>query len=183
MARDSARIYDEYLVASAAAGDRPALGRLVERWQAPLLRHAWRVLGDADRARDAVQDAWVQILRGLARLDDPAAFPAWAFRIVTRRCQRSFGVRLDLPLDEDAAEAVDAPDRPIAGETAAEVTIVLTAMARLPPVQRATLALFYLEELNVAQIATAMDVPPGTVKTRLMHARNKLRAQLEGDQT
>jgi RNA polymerase sigma-70 factor (ECF subfamily) len=51
----------------------------------------------------------------------------------------------------------------------------------LPAPQRASLALFYIEELSVAEIAIATDVPPGTVKTRLMHARNKVRAILEGD--
>lgn len=54
------------------------------------------------------------------------------------------------------------------------------AIARLPPAQQATLALHHLEGLGVAQIALAMDVPPGTVKTRLMHARRKLRQLLEG---
>ena len=93
MTRDAERIYDEYLVAAATTGDRAAASRLVARWQPRLLRHAWRVGGDADLAKDAVQDAWIEILRGLARLDDVAAFPAWAYRIVTRRCQRALARR------------------------------------------------------------------------------------------
>jgi RNA polymerase sigma-70 factor (ECF subfamily) len=51
----------------------------------------------------------------------------------------------------------------------------------LPGPQRVALALFYIEELSVAEIAIATDVPPGTVKTRLMHARRKIRAILEGE--
>lgn len=90
MNRDSERIYDEYLVSAAITGERPALSRLAGRWQPRLYRHAWRVLGDAERAKDIVQEAWVEILRGIGRLDDVVAFPAWAYRIVTRRCQRSF---------------------------------------------------------------------------------------------
>ncbi len=54
-------------------------------------------------------------------------------------------------------------------------------MADLPPEQRATVALFYLEDMGVAEVATALNVPAGTVKTRLLHARRKLRAVLEGD--
>ncbi|MEG3193627.1 sigma factor, partial [Lysobacter sp. D1-1-M9] len=69
MNRDSERLFDEYLVTAAATGDRQAYIRLVERWQPRLLRHAWRVLGDAERARDMVQEAWIEILRGLGRLD------------------------------------------------------------------------------------------------------------------
>ena len=179
--RSSERIYDEYLVACAAGGDRPALTRLVARWQPRLLRHAWRLLGDVEPARDAVQEGWIEIMRGLGRLDDVAAFPAWAYRIVSRRCQRRYRVE---PLDciDDQPEAA-APGHDVmpAGESAAELAIVLAAMARLPNAQRAALALFHGEDLSVAEIAVALDVPPGTVKTRLMHARRKLRALLGDD--
>lgn len=185
MQRDSERIYDEYLVASAQAGDRAAWERLVVRWQPRLLRHAWRLTGHADRAADQVQDAWVDIWKGLRRLDDVAAFPAWAFRIVTRRCQRSWSTNeaahadlldiADTPYDSDHAVAAETMARDI------DVARVQAAMAMLPPGQRAALSLFHLEELSVAEISIALDVPPGTVKTRLMHARLKIRARLEGD--
>jgi RNA polymerase sigma-70 factor (ECF subfamily) len=182
--RDSERIYDEFLVAAAMAGDRPALSRLVARWQPRFLRHAWRVLGDAERARDMVQEAWVEILRGLSRLDDVAAFPAWAFRIVTRRCQRDFRRPVHDSLDVDDAPGMDTPaPQHESGEFRADLSVVMDAICRLPGPQRAALALFYIEELSVAEIAVATDVPPGTVKTRLMHARNKVRAILQGDQT
>jgi RNA polymerase sigma factor (sigma-70 family) len=180
--RDSDRILDEYLIAAAATGDRGAWARLVVRWQPKLLRHAWRVLGDAERAKDVVQEAWVDILRGLRRLDDYAAFPAWALRIVTRRCQRLFrgGER-----DRRIAEEVALDAEPVVAdidvaESVADLPRVLAAVQALPAPQRAALALFYLENLSVAEIAIALDVAPGTVKTRLMHARRKVRAQLEG---
>ena len=185
MNRDSHRIFDEYLVAAAVTGDRPALVRLIERWQPKLLRYAWRVTGDADRAKDMVQEAWVDILRGLAKLDDVAAFPAWAYRIVTRRCHRALHhagreVALD---DEGEMETPFAAAEYVSGESVADVSTVMQAIATLPGPQRAALALFYIEELSVAEIAIATDVPPGTVKTRLMHARNKIRALLEGAQS
>jgi RNA polymerase sigma-70 factor (ECF subfamily) len=88
--RDSERIYDEFLVAAAVTGDPAALSRPVARWHPRLLRHAWRLLGDAERAKDMVQEAWMEILRGLARLDDVAAFPD-TFRLRSRsRCWRKF---------------------------------------------------------------------------------------------
>ena len=181
MNRDSERIYDEYLVAAAMTGDRPALTRLVARWQPRLHRHAWRVLGDAERARDMVQEAWVEILRGIARLDDVVAFPAWAYRIVTRRCQRSFNraSREIVEFDADECEAGTPLTEDDAGEFAAELANVVDAIGKIPPLQRAALALFYIEEMSVAEIAIATDVPPGTVKTRLLHARRKVRALLE----
>ncbi len=56
------------------------------------------------------------------------------------------------------------------------------AIKTLPPEQQAAIALFYLEDMSVAEVAVALDVPAGTVKTRLMHARRKLRDALEGDE-
>lgn len=183
MNRDSERIYDEYLVAAAMTGDRQALTRLVARWQPRLYRHAWRVLGDAERAKDMIQESWVDILRGIGRLEDVMAFPAWAYRIVTRRCQRSFRrmsrEMVELAADESGLDVQVTEDD--AGEFSAELSNVLEAISKLPPLQRATLALFYIEELSVAEIAIATDVPPGTVKTRLLHARRKVRALLEGE--
>ena len=67
-----------------------------------------------------------------------------------------------------------------ASERAAELAIVRVEMQALPAPQRAALSLFYPEDLSVTEIAVALDVPPGTVKTRLMHARRKVREHLEG---
>lgn len=181
MNRETERIYDEFLVAAAVTGDQAALSRLVARWQPRLLRHAWRLLGDAERAKDMVQEAWVEILRGLARLDDVAAFPAWAYRITTRRCQREFQRKHREPFDAEDSEGIAELPENDPGEFTAEVSIVLNAIGTLPGPQRAALALFYIDELSVAEIAIATDVPPGTVKTRLMHARRKVRAILEGE--
>jgi len=180
--RDSERIYDELLVATATDGDRQALDRLIARWQPRLLRHAWRVLGDVDRAQDALQEAWIEILRGIHRLNDVAAFPAWAYQIVSRRCYRALNRSARAPFEEEVVQAEEprVSERE-SGEFSYDLSLVLAALAGLPAPQRATLALFYLEGMTVAEIAVALDVPPGTVKTRLMHARTKLRTQLDGE--
>lgn len=182
MQRDSERIYDEFLVTASAAGDRQAWDRLVGRWQPRLLRHAWRVLGDAELGRDVVQEAWLEILRGLVRLDDPAAFRAWAFRIVSRRCYRVMAGRAREPFDPEEAGIGAEPVVPehATAAFASDLDKVMAAVAVLPPAQRAALALYHLEGMGVAEIAVSLDVPPGTVKTRLMHARRKVREQLEG---
>lgn len=183
MSRTTARLFDEYLAAAARAGDRGAFGRLAERWHPKLLAHAWRLMGEMEAARDVAQDAWVDIARGLVRLDDAALFPAWAYRVVSRRAadairKRSRSRRLG------AAYAAEPPRQDEAArriETAADAEPLASAIAGLPPEQRAAVALFYVEELSVAEIAVATSVPVGTVKTRLMHARAKLRAALKGE--
>lgn len=178
--RGKARLLDEFLVASARTGDRKAWSMLVERWHAKLVAHAWRLTGDPEAARDAAQAGWVDILRGVARLENAEAFPAWAFRIVSRRCAGYIGRtvrRRDLErslVDAPATEAVQAAD-PL------DTIRLRAAIADLPPDQRSAIALFYLEELSVAEVAVALEVPVGTIKTRLMHARRKLRAALEGE--
>lgn len=183
MQRDAERIYDEYLAAAARAGDRAAWERLVSRWQPRLFRHAWRLCGHPELARDLVQEAWIEILRGLQRIDDVAAFPAWSFRIVTRRCHRALRRAGREPDGNEMFDGADEPPAPEheSGEFAVNLRTVLERMQGLPPGQRAALALFHLDHLSVAEIAIALDVPPGTVKTRLMHARRRIRASLEGN--
>lgn len=173
------RLLDAWLVTCAQGGDRVAFGRLAARWNRRLLAHATRLMGHSTPAADVVQAAWVEIVRGLPRLTDPSAFPAWAYRIVTRRAARAIrdlqaGRRLDALLaaqgDVAGVETELPPDQALAA-----------AIRALPPEQRAAIALHYFEELSVAEVAVALMVPAGTVKTRLMHARRKLRAVLEGE--
>ena len=182
MVRHAARIFDEYLAASARAGDRAAFTQLAERWQPKLLAHAFRMTGDYEAARDVAQDAWADIVQGLYRLDDARAFPAWAYRIVTRRTadmirKRQHTRRLG---DAFAAEPRNENASAIGMESSADAEPLRAAMEKLTTEQRAAIALFYIEDFSVAEIAAALNIPAGTVKTRLMHARRKLRAVLEG---
>ena len=177
---DAARIFDDYLVAGARAGDRRAFELLARRWQGKLLAHAWRLLGDREAARDAVQSAWGEIVRGIGRLADERAFAAWAFRIVSRRCARHIGDSVKSRALADALER-EPPPEPDESAAASDVDRLRAAIRTLPPEQRSAIALFHFEGLSVAETAVALNVPAGTVKTRLMHARRKLRATLEGE--
>ena len=179
---DQQRVLDGYLVASARLGDRKAFAVLALRWQKKLLVHAWRLLRDEEAARDAVQEGWTVIVRGVPRLRDEDAFPAWAYRIVSRRCARQ--VRLfqrERALASELHAEADRWEEPSAGADR-DMDRMGSALRCLPPEQQAAVALYYLEELSVAEVAVALDVPAGTVKTRLMHARRKLRAALGGDE-
>ena len=182
MARESKAIVEAYLVAQARLGDAGAQDHLVARYQPKLLRHAYRLLGDADPARDAVQESWLEIFRGLSNLKDDGSFAVWAFRIVSRRCARQIA-RLQKRRTVLAAVSADiathhSPEDK--AELAADRRPLRDAMAKLPAEHRAAIALFYLEEMSVAEVAVALEIPVGTVKSRLMHARQKLRAVLEG---
>ncbi|MEW5983616.1 MAG: RNA polymerase sigma factor [Acidobacteriota bacterium] len=175
--RTRAQIVDEYLVLGAQRGQVGAFERLAERWHPRLLRHARRLTGDAEGAQDAVQDTWLAIARGLIRLEDPARFGAWALRITSRRCADWISGR------QRARQRLAESDRssePLAPAEPPEVrTAVREVLHRLDPAQRALLAMFYVEGLSVGEIAEALVVPVGTVKSRLYHARAQVRAALE----
>jgi RNA polymerase sigma factor (sigma-70 family) len=177
----SGRILDEYLVLRAQAGDAAAFDALVRRWHKRLIAHAWRLTGDAETARDAAQAGWGEIVRGLARLQDPRAFPAWVYRIVSRICARQIGALVRRRQMADALAREPAAEPLGAAVAEADADRLRAAIRALPPEQRSAIGLHYFEELSVAEVAVALDVPAGTVKTRLMHARRKLRAVLEGD--
>ncbi|HYI64724.1 MAG TPA: sigma-70 family RNA polymerase sigma factor [Allosphingosinicella sp.] len=181
MARDRERILDAYLVASARLGDREALGALARRWNGKFIAHAWRLLRDREGAKDAVQESWAEIMRGLSCLRDDGAFAAWAYRIVSRRCARHIG---RIQGERRLAEEVAAPPAKdgLSEPSSLDVEAARAAIRTLPAGQQAAIALFYLEDMSVAEVAVALDVPAGTVKTRLMHARRKLRSALEGDE-
>lgn len=171
------QVFDELLVTLVMAGDRAAANRLAARWQPRLMRTARRYLGDDQMAQGAVQDAWISILRDLVRLRDPARFAPWAFGILRRRCADTLRCRIkgrSRSGDEDGepAQAAAAPDERLA---------ITQAFAALPPDQRLTAQLFFAEGLSLGEISEATAVPVGTVKSRLFHARCKLKAALTGD--
>jgi RNA polymerase sigma factor (sigma-70 family) len=170
------------LVLLAQQGERAALERLAARWRPRHYAHARRLLGSADGAGDAVQDAWVAIVRGIGRLREPERFPAWSYAIVTHRCQDLVRRRMREPKGDPDADPLD----PTPADNA-QRTDLRRAIVALPPDQRAAVALFYIEGFGVEEIAQALLTPAGTIKTRLFHARRALRAQLgaspEGEET
>lgn len=180
MMRTKEQILEGYLVAAAKTGDRAAMGQLATLRGPRLLAHATRLMGDAEAARDVVQTAWIEILRGLGGLQDIAAFRAWSTRIVTRRCARAIrGFQKDRTLAaEFAAETMT--ETPEAGPHAVDAAAVRAAIRRLPPAQATAIALVYLDDMTLPEAAMAMDVPLGTMKTRCMHARAKLKEMLNG---
>ncbi len=176
-----AKALEAYLVAAAQSGDAKALAQLAKMVGPRLLAHASRLMGDAEVARDIVQSAWVDILRALPSLREPAAFRAFALRIVTRKVAAQIKTRQrDRSLAQSYADGAETAAAPL-GDISADAATVRDAINALPPAHRVTLALFYLEDLSVPEVADVLHIPTGTVKTRLMHARAKLRASLEGD--
>lgn len=183
-----------YLVAAAKAGERDAVSRLATLWYPALRGHAYRLLASTDGVDDVAQDAWIDIQRGLGALRDVNAFPAWSLRIVSRRVAKAIKQRqrrrATEPFLENSgpispshatsqASEWDGLSSPPEGEDKVLINQVRETMASLSPDLRATLSLFYTEDLSVAEIAVALDIPKGTVKSRLASARDTLRHKLK----
>lgn len=178
MVRATDRLLNEYRVVAAQAGDRAAWAQLARHWESRMIAHAYRLTGDREMARDAAQQAWGEIVKGLPGLQDARAFPAWAFRITSRACAKEIGKQvrdrdLKAAYASEPLETATPPDEP------SEADVLQAAIRQLPAGERAAIALYHFEEMRVAEVAVALAIPAGTVKTRLMHARRKLRAILE----
>jgi RNA polymerase sigma factor (sigma-70 family) len=180
MQRSPDTVLDELLVLQAQGGDAEALSTLIERWQPRLYRHAVQLTGRHDVAADVTQESWLAVARGIRRLDDPACFPRWVLQIVSRKCTDSVRdqVRQRKLSEEVAAETTELTERGNVG-TSEDAGELRRALANLPGERRALLSMFYWDGLSVAEIAHVLSIPPGTVKSRLHHARQELKQVLE----
>ncbi len=178
MAREVSQVFNEILVMLAQEGDRDALDKLARRWWPRHYTHAGRLLGHSDGAADVVQETWSQIVTGLRKLNDVSKFPAWSYSIVSRRCY-------DLIRRKQSDRKNEIINDEQISDREAEEGLKMDmekALKQLPGEQRAALALFYVEGLKVHEIATALHIPVGTVKTRLFHARTKLKDFLKDNE-
>lgn len=172
MTRSRTRIYEEFLVLETQRGSSEAFDRLVRQVQPSLLAHARRLSGP-EVALDVTQDAWLAIARGIRRLDDPARFRGWALRIVSRSCADALSSSRRRREREEAAAEERRRD---GGEECDDLSELLVI---LPPDERAVLSLYYLERFSVKEIAEVLEIPKGTVKSRLYRARESCREILQ----
>jgi RNA polymerase sigma factor (sigma-70 family) len=170
---------DALLAVRCQLGERAAFDELIARWHEPLWRYLRRLSNSDDTARDLVQDTWLRVFRGIARLRDPAKLRSWLFGVARNvamdrlRSQYAEGSRADVDLEELPAAAEDV-------NLEEEFATLEAGLATLPIVERETLTLFYLRELSLEEIAGLVEVPLGTVKSRLFRARQMLRRALKG---
>lgn len=163
-------------MALAQSGDRRALDWLLRDHQAPLYRHASTIIGDPDLALDALQGSLLLIARRLGTVRDPRWFRAWAYRITTReslRVVRRRGRDRRLFNDEVPIELLGASATP--AEANDLLPLLTEQLAELPPGAQIVLRLHYLEEMRLIEIAEALEVPLGTVKSRLAYGLARLR--------
>jgi RNA polymerase sigma-70 factor (ECF subfamily) len=175
---DLNRPADELIVVRCQLGEPEAFDDLIARWHGPLWQYIRRMSGRDDEAQDILQDVWLRVIRGIARVRDGSRLRGWLFGITRRvlmdRLRRQYATppASDVNTDDLAAEPEPSDREP--GLEALDA-----AIETLPLIEREILTLFYLRELSLAEIADALTIPTGTVKSRLFRARRMARALLQ----
>ena len=158
---------DHALVQAAAGGDRAALDTLLRRHYDRIFAVCRRITGNDADAADAAQDALISIVRSIGRFDGRSSFSTWAYRIATNASLDELRRRRRRPalVDPDAGPRVEA----VADRMALDA-----ALAQVPETFRVPLVLRDVADLDYAEIAESLDLPLGTVKSRIARGRAAL---------
>jgi RNA polymerase sigma-70 factor (ECF subfamily) len=167
---------DSATVQRCLEGETDAFRTLVERYQSRALGHAIAIIGNRADAQDAVQDAFLNAHRALHTFDRERVFYSWFYAILRNCCYKlitrrrvdavDHAVRLDL---------LESPTLPVDERLAIE-----SALAALSPTDREVVMLRHFDGLSYAELATSLEIPVGTVMSRLFNARKRLRDGLSG---
>jgi RNA polymerase sigma-70 factor (ECF subfamily) len=179
-------IRERLLAVRCQLGDRDAMEELVRTWERRLLFYVRRfVTGGEDEALHVMQDVWLRVFSGINHLRDPDRLAPWLYtltrrtltdRLRDRYTREQLLVSRESP-DDVASETTSTDGADQSWFVAAEE--VHYGLSRVSVVEREVLTLYFLEDLSIDEIARVIGIPPGTVKSRLFHARAALRTVLE----
>jgi len=171
-------IEDQLLVMAARDGDAEAMVKLVSRWQKRLWQYVHRRTSNSQVTWDITQQCWLDIIKGIRRLNDPACFKAWVYRIATNKS-------IDWLKNKSNEQYIELDSIGVDHHHNEDGLRVKELLHKLKDESMAVLTLYYFEELSVTEISIALSVKPGTVKSRLFTAREELKELWEkhfGDQ-
>lgn len=182
---------DSELVRRCQTGQLSCLDALVDRYQTPLYTMCRKLTGSTSEADDLFQDTWVRAMRGIGRFRPGERFLPWLLSICVNRYRDQYRTRKrwrhrilnhwDQPRADMAVSRVQSEDHKPdeALEHREVVATVRRAVDALDDVHRLPVLLHYFQQLSIAEIAEILDIPVGTVKTRLAAARRKLKPLVE----
>lgn len=169
-------------VARAQGGDLRALGFILESLQEPLFHHVRIILGDEHEAEDVLQEILLTISRKLGTLRDPRWLRAWAYRIATRAAVRHARrvSRITVAIDSVEFESIPVDDRVERFDPELFATLP-DAVAALPPASQIVLRMHYFDGLTHNEVAEALEISVGTVKSRLAYGLGALRKTVKAE--
>ena len=165
-------IEDQLLVMAARGGDAEAITKLVGRWQKKLWRYVYRRTSNSQATWDITQQCWLDIIKGIRKLNDPACFRAWIYRIATNKSIDWLKTKSRERHTHHEPMCVDSLENE-------DDLRVRELLHKLKNESRTVLSLYYFEALSVTEISIALNVKTGTVKSRLFTAREELKALWE----
>ncbi|MBL8086804.1 MAG: sigma-70 family RNA polymerase sigma factor [Chthonomonas sp.] len=187
-------VEDGLLIERSQAGQRDAFDQLIRKHERRAYQYAFRLTSNQDEAMDIVAEAFVRVYNALPNFRGQSAFTTWLYRIITN-CYLDFRKKdksrtqtsLDMVIDNEGSEferQIEDPDAApdIEVERNERERLVQRAIMKLPEYQRAMLIMYHVEMLSYEQIAESLDLPIGTVKSRLNRARLGLRELLISNQ-
>ncbi|CAM1346808.1 RNA polymerase sigma factor [Tenacibaculum crassostreae] len=172
---------DSALVLAYKAGDKKALSLLVKRWHLQFCKLAFWVVKDADVAKDIAQESWKVVFNKLTDLKDETKFKSWAISIVNRKAidYLRANQRRDVYLRSYKKEL----EHNITIDSEDDITFykekIRKVVEDLPKNQKIVVQLFYVQNYSLKEIATLLNLSVGTTKSRLFHAREKIKLNLK----
>lgn len=175
------KISDKDLVLAFQSGDKSALNQLVKQWHKTFCEKAYWLVKDADVAKDIAQDSWTIIIRRIDALNKPERFGSWALRIVCNnaidwlnRNKRQQKHKEQIKYEQEKVTI----QKPLDAESEIKLKL-LEAFKQLPQHQQVVVKLFYTESYSLKEISSMLNISIGTAKSRLFHAREKLKQLLK----
>lgn len=181
------------LISRAQGGDRSSFNALIRKHEQRAYQYAYRLTRNPEEASDVVAEGFVRVFNALPNFKGQSAFTTWLYRILTNcfldirkkeksRPSVSLENTLMTPDGEMERQFEDTGKTPYQeAEKGAREVLVSRAVAQLPEYQRAMIVLYHSEMMSYEEIAQALDLPIGTVKSRLNRARLSLRELLLKD--
>jgi RNA polymerase sigma-70 factor (ECF subfamily) len=179
MADDQDLEHEIFCVLRAQSGSHEALNEIFKLLQEPLFRYLKSLVREEFKAEDILQEVFIRIYRKLRWLRDPRALRSWAFQIATREAfrylkrERHF---LSETSDEESLVQTPSETENFPREMIEQLPELI---GNLSPASRAVIVLYYLNELSLNETAAVLEIPLGTVKSRLAYGLAKLRREFE----
>ena len=177
---------DEELVTRCVEGDTESFNALMQRWERPIYRLAYRLIGREDDARDVCQETFLRAFRGLKKFRSEAKFSSWLYRIAINLCRDWVRRERRTPVVA-APEDIDILDLAPADDTSESIQdlverrelggVVAKAMKALSKEQRTAVVLKEYHGFTFQEISNLLDCPVGTIKTRVYHGLSQLRGE------
>jgi len=175
---------DGLLVGRVCQGDLDALGQLYDLYRNQVFRTALAITRNRETAEDILQEVFLKLYRYAGRIDRTLSLGPWLYRVTVNLCYTSLSRQKRwLTALEDVIENIVAPPSRACPERKAEQgelqTVVQQAIDLLSPNQKVVIVLHYLTDLSLKEIAEILQVPEGTIKSRLYYGRENLRRRLD----